>query len=344
MVPEHRVDLKLIEGTGPRTGSATTRARWGGPAPERLHSGESGLRPVDVLILGYVLLTGLLILGTTKNLPMWPLHLGVRLVVVVAILRLVPHRPSNPVLAFLRDWYPIAAFIPLYIELASMTRLFTTQHYDTLLVIWESALFGGQPSQSWRRLYPSPLLSEYLHFAYFYYYFVPATLCLWLYVRGERARFSRALTAILGAFLACCLIYLIFPVVGPFHHFGHAPADSWTGFFAPLVHGIVERGSSPGTAFPSSHTAVSVVTWLVAWRLCRPAFFVLSAIVPGLALATIYGGFHYALDTLAGAALGAGMAFLAPGIHGRLTRLVSRKKAQESRLPFASQGPGDPLR
>ena len=344
MVPERRVDLKVIEGTGPRAGSAPTRPRWSGPTPERMQSGERGLRPVDVLILGYLLLTGLLILGATKNLPWWPLHLAGRLLAVAAILRLVPHRPKNPLLAVFRDWYPIAAFVPLYTELSALTRMFTTEHYDALIVTWEAALFGTQPSQSWRLLYPSPVLSEYLHFAYFYYYFVPTTLCLWLYVRGERARFSRALTSILGVFLACCLIYLIFPVLGPYHHFGHVPAVAWSGFFAPLVHGIVERGSSLGTAFPSSHTAVAVVTWVVAWRLCRPAFVVLTAIIPGLALATIYGGFHYALDTLAGVALGAGFAFLAPGVHGRLTRLVSRKKAKETRIPFASQGPGDPLR
>jgi len=338
------VDLKVIEGTGPRPGGPAARPRWGGPEPERQHSGETGLRPVDVLLLGYLLLTGLLILGMPKNLPWWPLHLAGRLVAVVAILRLVPHRPRNRGLALVRDWYPIAAFLPLYSELSVLTRLLTTEHYDTLIVTWEAALLGGQPSQSWRVIFPSRLLSEYLHFSYFYYYFVPTTLCLWLYARGERARFSRALTAILGVFLACCLIYLIFPVVGPYHHFGHPAAESWGGFFAPLVHRIVEGGSSLGTAFPSSHTAVSVCAWLAAWRLCRPAFWVLTAIVPALALATIYGGFHYALDTLAGAALGAGVALLAPGVHGRLTRLVSRKKAQESRLPFASQGPGEPLR
>jgi membrane-associated phospholipid phosphatase len=338
------VDLKVIEGTGPRPGSSSTRPRWGRAAPERLHSGESGLRPVDVLLLGYLLLTGLLILGATKNLPWWPVHLAGRLLAVVAILRIVPHRPRNRVLAFLRDWYPIASFIPLYTELGPLTRLFTTAHYDPLLVTWESALFGGQPSQSLRLLYPSPALSEYLHFAYFYYYFVPTTLCMWVYLRGERARFSRALTAILGVFLACCLIYLIFPVVGPYHYFGHPSSSSWPGFFGPLVHRIVDRGSSLGTAFPSSHTAVAVATWVVAWRLSRPAFVVLALIVPALALATVYGGFHYALDTLAGGTLGAGFGLVAPAIHGRLSRLVSRKKAQETRLPFASQGPSDPLR
>lgn len=344
MVSDRRVDLKVIEGTGPRHGTPGARPRWGGPMAERLPAGERGLRPVDVLLLGYLLLTGLLILGNPKNLPWWPLHLAARLVAIVAILRLVPTRPKNRVLAFVRDWYPIAAFLPLYSELATLTNLFTTQRYDEVVVTWEAALFGGQPSQTLRAMFPSHALSEYLHFSYFYYYFVPTTLCLTLWLRGETARFSRALTAILGTFLACCLIYLVFPVVGPYHHFGHPSPDSWGGFFAPLVHRIVQGGSSLGTAFPSSHTAVSVATWFVTWRLSRPVFFALALIVPALALGTIYGGFHYALDTLAGAALGAGVAALTPGVHSRLARLTARKKPAESRLPFASQGPGEPLR
>lgn len=343
MVPDRRVDLKVIEGGGPRHGAAGARPGWGRSPAELLDSGESGLRPVDALLVGYLLLTGVFILAEPKNLPWWAMHLALRLVAVVAILRLVPHRPRQPVLAFLRDWYPILAFVPLYGELGALTRIFTTTPGDALVATWEGALFGGQPSQSWHALFPWPALSEYLHFAYFYYYFVPTTLALTLWVRGDGARFSRALTATLGAFLACCLIYLVFPVVGPFHHFGHAPAASWGGVFAPLVHGIVERGSSLGTAFPSSHTAVAVAVWLSAWTLCRPVFWVLAAIVPALALGTVYGGFHYALDTVAGAALGAAVAAFAPGVHARIAAGLARRRGPEMPPSFASQGRGRSL-
>ncbi len=343
MVPERRVDLKVIEGGAPRKGAAAGKPGWGRAAAELTDSGETGLRPVDVLLLGYLLGTGLVILAWPRHLPLWPLHLALRLAVVVAILRLVPARPRHPALAFLRDWYPILAFIPLYAELGALTRLFFAGNGDGAIVVWEGALLGGQPSQTWRTQFPSRWLSEYLHFAYFYYYFVPATLCLWLYLRGDMARFSRALTATLGVFLTCCLIYVAFPVVGPYHHFGHPAAASWGGFFGPLVHGIVERGSSLGTAFPSSHTAVAVCVWLSAWRLCRPAFWVLTAIVPALAVGTIYGGFHYALDTLAGVILGALVALGAPRVHTGIASSLARRKGRQTPPTFASQGRGRSL-
>lgn len=343
MVPDRRVDLKVIEGKGPRGGTPPGRPGWGRAPAELIDSGETGLRPVDVLLLGYLLFTGLVILAWPRNLALWPLHLALRLAAVVAILRLVPGRPRHPGLAFLRDWYPILAFIPLYAELGTLTRLFFAGNGDGAIATWEAALLGGQPSQTWRTLFPWRWLSEYLHFAYFYYYFVPATLALWLYLRGDMARFSRALTATLGAFLTCCLIYIAFPVIGPYHHFGHPAAASWGGFFGPLVHGLVERGSSLGTAFPSSHTAVAVCVWLTAWRLCRPAFWLLCAIVPALALGTIYGGFHYALDTLAGAILGAIVAFGAPRLHTGIATSLGRRKGRETPPTFASQGRGRSL-
>jgi membrane-associated phospholipid phosphatase len=337
------VDLKVIEGRGPRQGGPGAKPGWGRASAELLDSGESGLRPVDVLLLGYLLATGLVILAWPRNLPLWPLHLALRLVAVVAILRLVPARPKQPVLAFLRDWYPILAFIPLYAELGTLTHLFFAGHRDAVVAGWEAALLGGQPSQTWHTRFAWPWLSEYLHFAYFSYYFVPTTLAMWLYLRGDMARFSRALTATLGVFLTCCLIYLAFPVTGPYHHFGHPAAASWGGFFGPLAHGLVERGSSLGTAFPSSHTAVAVCVWLTAWRLHRLAFWVLAAIVPALARGPIYGGVHYAVDTLAGAALGAVVALGAPRLHAGIAASLARRKGKETPPTFASQGRGRSL-
>lgn len=316
MVPERRVDLKVIEGRGPRGGATPVRPSWA-RLPGDADS-EPGLRPVDALFVGYLLGTAVLILTLRNRLPGWPLYLALRLAAVALVLRLVPLRPRNRALASVRDWYPVAAFVPLYAELGGLTHLFTSRTHDGFVSGLEGRLFGFQPSQMLHLLWPWPWLSEYLHFCYFYYYLVPLTLGLLLYLRGRRPQFSQALTAILGVFVTCCAIFIAFPVAGPYHYFGHAAPASLPGFFGPLVHGIVDRGSSVGTAFPSSHTAVAVCVWVTAWRLSRPAFWALAPVVPGLALATVYGGFHYALDTLAGVVLGAQVALWAPRIHAAI--------------------------
>ena len=81
----------------------------------------------------------------------------------------------------------------------------------------------------------------------------------------------------------------------------------------------------------------------VAWRLCRPVFWILTLIVPALALGTIYGGFHYALDTLAGALLGTVVALGAPRVHAAIAAALARRKGRETPPTFASQGRGRSL-
>ena len=335
---DRKVDLRVIEGRGPA--SHDDRPTWARRPGEPDPGDAPGLRPVDALLVGYLLLTSVFLLAFPHHIPLWPLLLSVRLVAIVFILRFAAARPKTPVLRVIRDWYPIVMFVPLYGELQALTNLFTALRYDTLVAGWEQAMFGGQPSQTLRLLLPSKAVSEYAHFSYFYYYFVPTTLALGLYVSGQRAKFSQALTATLLAFLACCVIYMVFPVVGPYHHFGHPPASSWPGVFGPLTHTIVQGGSSLGTAFPSSHTAVAVSVWVTAWRLSRGSFWMLALIVPALAFATVYGGFHYAVDTIGGALLGAGAALVAPGLHTRLAARIAPKPASERVQTFASQGRG----
>jgi membrane-associated phospholipid phosphatase len=340
VVSDRRMDLKVIEGRGPASHDPSERPEWVIDAAHE-SAAAPALRPVDLLIVGYLLLTSLLVLAFPRHIHYWALDLSIRLVAMVVILRGAASRPQNPVLKFVRDWYPIAMFLPIYSELASLTHLFTNARYDTLVMGWEQALFRGQPSQTLHRAWPSVALSEYVHFAYFYYYFVPTTLALWLYATRRHERFSRAMTATLLAFLSCCLVYVVFPVAGPYHQFPHPPAASWPGIFGPLTHRIVESGSSLGTAFPSSHTAVAVCVWVTSWRLCRPAFVVLSLIVPALALATVYGGFHYAVDTLAGATWGGLCAFVAPLIHARLAaRIAGGHSLDRPRVSLPKAGGG----
>ena len=91
--------------------------------------------------------------------------------------------------------------------------------------------------------------------------------------------------------------------MGPFHYFEIPDPNLIEGLVAPYVHRMLHKGSSWGTAFPSSHVAYSVVIWLMAWRHQRFMFWVYLFLVPALTLGAVYGGFHYAIDALAGTIL-----------------------------------------
>ncbi len=325
MVPPGRVDLKVIDGRRAARGRAAPgdAERAGRPTPER----EDLLRPVDLILVTYLLVTAVPIVLFHQRLPDYLLYLTLHLVGAVAILRGASPRPANPALGLARDWYPVIAIVPLYAELRALTSLVSPTRHDAWAAGLEERLFGGQPSQTLGALLPSPWLSEYLHLCYFSYYFIPISLALWLTLRRERARLSEALTATLGSFLVCALVFIAFPVAGPYHHFGHRPAAEIAGFFPRIANAVIQMGSSVGTAFPSSHTAVAFAVWLSAWRLARPLFWVLALVVPGLAVGTVFGGFHYAVDTIAGAAIGCAASFLAPGAHGAIASWLSGRRA-----------------
>ena len=104
-------------------------------------------------------------------------------------------------------------------------------------------------------------------------------------------------------------------MAGPWYRSPHLDTASLGHFFPNLVQVVLERAASKGAAFPSPHVAVAVVIWLLAWRFNRRVFWILAAIVPALALGTVYGGFHYAVDAAAGFLVGVAGYFAAPHVH-----------------------------
>lgn len=226
--------------------------------------------------------------------------LTAHLVALVATVAVVATRPTE--LRRLRYWLPLLLGPFLYVELRWLIPGVGRPHFDGLVVQWERALFGGDPSATWALAMPSLVLSELLHFAYASYYALVLVPPIVLYARGRREAFAATLLALTITYGACFSVYLFFPVDGPRYLLG--PADAPDGPMRAFVLRLLDAGSSRGTAFPSSHIAASVVSALCALAFQRRLGIVVSVLTVGLALGTVYGGFHYGVDALAGVALG----------------------------------------
>jgi membrane-associated phospholipid phosphatase len=114
-------------------------------------------------------------------------------------------------------------------------------------------------------------------------------------------------------------------VRGPYYTF--PPVDAPGTIFPELVHATLDRGAAVGTAFPSSHCAAAVVVAILAWRFApRGLAMAITVISSGIVLATVYGGFHYAIDAVAGLVIGLAMGNLGPRLHGWLSRLDTRPR------------------
>src|SRR6266852_1671475 len=81
--------------------------------------------------------------------PSWPWLVGAHAVGIVLVHWLVQARarhPRNPVLDFLRHFYPVLLYIGFYRETGELNHMFTPGFLDPEFIRLEGQIFGGQPS------------------------------------------------------------------------------------------------------------------------------------------------------------------------------------------------------
>lgn len=231
---------------------------------------------------------------------------------------------TSPRLRRLRDLVPLTVGAFLYVELRWLIPALGRPHADDVIIGWERALFPTNPSATWAPSVPLPVLSETLHLAYASYYLLVLLPPILLYLRGRRTEYAQTMLALVVVYAACFLTYLVFPVDGPRYLVGAAAAPE--GPVRTAVLHLLAAGSSRGTAFPSSHVAASVVASLCALRFQRSVGVVVALLTAGLALGTVYGGFHYAVDALVGGIVG----LACWGVASALWRALSTPGAQRA--------------
>ena len=200
------------------------------------------------------------------------------------------------------DWLTLTIGPLMYVELRWIIAGVGAPHRDPLVVEWEGALFPSYPSVTLALQWHGAALSELLHLAYASYYLLVYLPPIALYLRGRRDAFVSTVLALTVVYGVCFVTYAFFPVDGPRYLVGAAAAPE--GPIRSFVLTLLDRGSSRGTAFPSSHVAASVVSALCALRFQRAVGVAVTVATAALTISTVYGGFHYAVDALVGVILG----------------------------------------
>lgn len=268
-------------------------------------------------------------------------------VMAVAALYLVWRHPATGWMRVAGDWLPLLLLPALYAELPFLMQPAadgSVPFRDATVLAWEAGLFGGLPARSLAGALPFTWLSELLHFGYLSYYaivFAPPAL---LYLRGRQDAFAASAAAVMASFALCFLVFALWPVEGPRYRYP-APDGIADGPVRSLVLFILERGSSRGAAFPSSHAAAAVAQAVVLLRVWPALGGAVAGLTALLLVGAVYGGFHYAIDMVAGTGLGLAVAavalrLLAPRAQERTTapgRLVTPRPA--GRFGVGQPGP-----
>jgi len=239
--------------------------------------------------------------------------LGAHLIGLVLLIVLL--RGSAGQRSAARSWLlgllPLAAIPFLYAELPTLMGGVRDGYYDAVVQPWEYALFGGDTPA--RTLAPglheslgtpaATLVSELLFASYLSYYLIIYFPLVLLLVRRRFDIYGQTLTGVMATFLLCYLVFVAFPVEGP-RYLWPAPDAAMHGPIRAFTLTLVEVGSSRGAEFPSSHVAVSVAQSIMALRWQRRLGIVTSVATALLSVAVVFAGFHYAIDVIAGIAVG----------------------------------------
>jgi len=291
-------------------------------------SSDIGAIWAGALLVVYLAATQILLFVGHSRVPPTGIALHAALLIAVAAATWLEGVPR-----WLRAWAPLFALLFLYSELPLLIRAAGHQgSFDGIVVRWEQTLFGGQPSLQWAARWPSRLLSELLHATYLSYYGIIFAVPAGLYFSGRRAEFSRAVFALMLVFVVCFISYIAFPVAGP-RYLWVSPANASGGVIRSATLWLLEARSSRGTAFPSSHVAVSVTQSILAYRYFGRKGLIIAVVSLGLTLGAIYGGFHYAIDVLAGAFVGAFVTLVALAASARLTTAPGQANANAPTYP-----------
>jgi len=269
----------------------------------------SPLRPVDLLLLGYLTVVSVVAVVRLGNQPACRWLLLAHGLFLLALL-IFTRVPLGRVGRAIREIYPVLLLLGLYRELDILTNSGSIRVYDHLVQHWEQLVFGRQISREWWQAAPSRFWSSVLHAAYLSYYFivsVPALLFAW---RGDIAGVRRFVFVVMTTFVLCYLIFIFFPVAGPYYTFPR-PASWFTDNLpARLVYAALAAGSSYGAAFPSSHVAAALAASITAGRVSPRLGRLLLIPTLLLTVGVVYCQMHYGVDALSGVVVGATVAWL----------------------------------
>lgn len=276
---------------------------------------------VDYATQAYCALTGLLILFFhNQTVPHWLGLLSAHaagLVLVHGLILAQARLRANKALDFLRHFYPVLLYTAFFCETGSLNRMFFPGYLDPMVIRWEQALFGCQPSVLFMHKLPWLPLSELFYAAYFSYYIMIAGVGLALFLRNRR-QFFHYVSVVSFVFYVCYLIYIFVPVIGPRVLFrevaGYSPPDDVqqlavtdvypdaikVGVFYQIMAWIYRVFEAPGAALPSSHIAVAACTVFFSFRYLPRIRYPHLVVAILLCLSTIYCRYHYTVDVLLG--------------------------------------------
>lgn len=259
----------------------------------------------DRVFIVFFFLLSISVLMRSCRVPGWPTVVSINLICFTVVMLLARQASRSRVWRFLHDWYPLAMFIVCFEEVSRLSFLFVDSWRDHYLLTLEARIFSMPPTV-WLGRHTSPLLTEMLEAGYFSYFVLLMIVGGVFQWRQDRKAFRLVMDATVLAYVACYVVFLLFPTEGPAHTLAaqHSLPIVGGGPFHWVVQFIQRTAGVHGNAFPSAHVAGGVVSLVFAWRFVPRLGHVLTPFVILLCICAVYDRYHYLSGVLAGIVFG----------------------------------------
>ena len=256
---------------------------------------------INLLLAVYVVITTVILALAKNNKKKCSIAIGINVIIFLgAICSLIYYSSNSDWFIVFSDWFPLACLPFLHQQTELLTTSYNQMNYDQTMIHLENKYFPYVIAFHNNNSGSFKVLSEYLHLCYLTFYGFIYAIPMYFYLKGQFVQFYEYVFICLFLLFSCYLSHCVIPVCGPRNLFEKIQDHRSDGYIFKLVHKILERGSTYGTAFPSGHTGIACVALLMTWHLSSSVFYFILPLAIGLIISTVYGRFHYVLDLIVG--------------------------------------------
>jgi membrane-associated phospholipid phosphatase len=201
-----------------------------------------------------------------------------------------------------------------------------THRLDLVFIPWDRALLHTHFVQAVLQA-GTPWLQHYLELAYLLCYpLVPlgaVAIGRTAWVKGEAAAAPGARpiddfwATVLLATLFCYAVYPFFPLTPPRALFGDLPGPQVEPLLRKLNFWLLDHYGVQACIFPSGHVAAATAVALGVRKHAPRLGVLFMFLAASVALATVYGRYHYAADAVAGALVALLAYHVSNRMHGK---------------------------
>jgi membrane-associated phospholipid phosphatase len=240
-------------------------------------------------------------------------------VAIIVLILVLPHFKPARLINLFRNWCSVLIVPTNYAELYYLVHRINPIDLDSVLIEIDLLMFGVHPTV-WLEPYSHPILTEYLQWIYAMFYFLPLVLGAILYVKKQMTEFHLLVLVIVLGFYLSYLGYFLVPAIGPRFTIDYLQNEAVRGvWITTAIRDVLNNlGNIQRDAFPSGHTAITLLTIYYAKKHSKRYYRILLVVGTSLVLSTVYLRYHYVIDVIAGFLLTGLVILLGPWLYNRL--------------------------